>query len=256
MGYLSQDGEFRSLKLTPLAVEALRKRSPIHGLALESAAQERERGAKALEPALEVNNALLAQLRARRKELADEAGVPPYVIFSDKTLLEMAAYLPQSEDSLLRMNGVGLVKRQRYGTAFLELIQTFAQAHSLPEKSKPGGEDAPERDKSDSGRRYMLVGEAYQAGESIAALMQRYAVTLGTILDHLARFQAAGRKLRRGEDLLALAAAVPLDLREQAARAFDALGTLALKPVFEQLGGRVDYETLKILRLYYLAEEE
>jgi ATP-dependent DNA helicase RecQ len=257
MGYLNQETEFRTLSLTPLAKEALRKRSPIRGMALESAKPERERGEKSLAPELEVNNALLAQLRALRKQLADEAGVPPYVIFGDKTLLEMAAYLPQSDASLLGINGVGQVKLQRYGAAFLELIQGFAQAHKLPEKAKPGqAEDAPERDKSDSGRRYMQVGEAYQAGESIAALMERYNVTIGTILDHLIRFQTAGHKLRRGEDLLGLSAPVSPELRALAFDAFAALGTQALKPIFERLNGQIDYDTLKILRVAYLVEAE
>jgi len=255
MGYLAQDGEFRTLSLTPMAREALRKRTPIRGLPLESAAREREKTEKPAEPALEINNALLAQLRALRKRLADEASVPPYVIFSDRSLQEMAAYLPQSEASLLQINGVGQVKLQRYGAIFLELIQGFAQAHKLPEKPKAGREGgAPERDKSDSGRRYMQVGEAYQAGESIAALMERYGVALGTILDHLARYQSAGQPLRRGDDLLALVTVAP-DVQARAFEAFDALGALALKPVFERLAGRVDYEDLKILRLLYLTTE-
>lgn len=259
MGYLSQEGEFHTLSLTAMAAEALRKRSPIRGLPLESALRERERAEKQVEPALQANNALLAQLRALRKQLADEAEVPPYVIFSDKTLVEMAAYLPQRETSLLKINGVGQVKLQRYGAVFLERIQAFAQKHNLAEQPKPGHEeDAPERDKSDksdSARRYMQVGEAYQAGEGIAALVQRYGVTLSTILDHLVRFQAAGRPLRRGQDLLALVTVLPEE-QERAFRAFDELGTLALKPVFDRLGGRLDYDALKILRVVYLAQAE
>ena len=54
-------------------------------------------------------------LRSRRKELADKAGVPPYVIFSDRTLVEMATYFPLSLESLKNINGVGAVKLQRYG---------------------------------------------------------------------------------------------------------------------------------------------
>ncbi len=254
MGYLSQDGEYRTLSLTALALEALRERKPIRGLPIEEAAAGRKKAEaveKPAEPQLEPNNALLAQLRVRRKQLADEAGVPPYVIFSDKTLVEMAAFIPQSEESLLGVSGVGQVKLQRYGATFLEVIQAFAREHRLAEKPKPGGER--ERDKSDSGRRYVAVGEAYQSGESIAALMERYGVTLGTILDNLARYQAAGNSLRCGEDLIALAPGSP-ELQDRAFQAFDQLGTLALKPVFERLNGAADYDALKVLRLIYLAQ--
>ena len=258
LGYLSQDGEFHTLSLTPEAMEALRKRSPILGQPLESGGREREREReqeqKQSEPVLEANNALLAQLRALRKQLADEAGMPPYVIFSDKTLVEMAAYLPQGEESLLGISGVGQVKLFRYGGAFLDVIRNFAQEHKLAEKAKPGrGEDEPARDKSDSGRRYMQVSEAYQAGESIADLMERYGVTVGTILDHLTRYQATGKKLRCGEDLLELAPGSPEEQKRTFA-AFEKLGTLALRPVFDQLGGRVSYDELKVLRLIFLAQ--
>ncbi|HSK88204.1 MAG TPA: DNA helicase RecQ, partial [Anaerolineales bacterium] len=110
-GYLIQDGEFRTLSLTPKATDALRRRSPITGQPLERTERRTlisiesgevvEREEKIALPQIETNNALLAQLRAKRKQMADEAGVPPYVIFSDKTLVEMAAYYPQSPQSLL-----------------------------------------------------------------------------------------------------------------------------------------------------------
>ncbi len=74
---------------------------------------------------LEYNSALFALLRQKRKEMADEAGVPPYVIFSDKTLVEMAAYYPQSVASLLNISGVGQVKLRQYGEAFLDVIKTL-----------------------------------------------------------------------------------------------------------------------------------
>ena len=62
-----------------------------------------------------------------------QAGVPPYVIFSDKTLVEMAAYYPQSLESLLKISGVGQVKLRQYGETFLAIIQEYCQAHKLPE---------------------------------------------------------------------------------------------------------------------------
>jgi ATP-dependent DNA helicase RecQ len=61
-------------------------------------------------------------LRALRKRLADEAGVPPYVIFHDSTLREIAASKPNSLDAFSALPGVGQRKLERYGVAFLELI--------------------------------------------------------------------------------------------------------------------------------------
>ncbi|SHI02010.1 DNA helicase RecQ [Ferrimonas marina] len=66
---------------------------------------------------------LFAKLKQLRRELADEHGVPPYVVFNDASLAEMAAELPTSEWELLTINGVGERKLERYGAAFLEVIR-------------------------------------------------------------------------------------------------------------------------------------
>jgi ATP-dependent DNA helicase RecQ len=68
---------------------------------------------------------LFQALRGLRKRLADEQQVPPYVIFSDATLVEMAAQRPATPDELLRVNGVGGQKLGRYGDAFLEAIADY-----------------------------------------------------------------------------------------------------------------------------------
>jgi len=64
-------------------------------------------------------------LRVRRKALAEENGVPPYVVFSDATLKEMVAKRPLSEEELLCVNGVGDKKLEKYGTIFLHIIQQY-----------------------------------------------------------------------------------------------------------------------------------
>ena len=66
---------------------------------------------------------LFEALRDLRKRLADERGVPAYVVFNDATLLEMAAAKPASEAELLAVSGVGPTKLERYGEAFLEVIE-------------------------------------------------------------------------------------------------------------------------------------
>ncbi|MAZ66926.1 MAG: ATP-dependent DNA helicase RecQ, partial [Kangiellaceae bacterium] len=67
-------------------------------------------------------------LRQRRKELADDNGVPPFVIFNDATLAELAAQKPQHEMAFLGINGVGQKKLERYGSEFMDVIRHY-QAH-------------------------------------------------------------------------------------------------------------------------------
>ncbi|HEX8124186.1 MAG TPA: DNA helicase RecQ [Allosphingosinicella sp.] len=68
---------------------------------------------------------LFEALRARRRDLAKEAGVPPYVIFHDSTLREMAELKPETLHALSRVSGVGQAKLERYGEAFVEVVRGF-----------------------------------------------------------------------------------------------------------------------------------
>ncbi len=69
---------------------------------------------------------LFEALRARRRELADEAGVPAYIVFGDKVLLEMVTRRPETPSELLQVPGVGQAKLERYGDAFLEVLAVWA----------------------------------------------------------------------------------------------------------------------------------
>jgi ATP-dependent DNA helicase RecQ len=68
------------------------------------------------------DEALFQTLRRRRLELAKAQGIPPYVIFHDSTLVEMARLKPRDRQALGRLRGVGAAKLERYGDAFLAVI--------------------------------------------------------------------------------------------------------------------------------------
>ena len=67
---------------------------------------------------------LLEKLKARRRQLAVEQGLPPYVIFHDSTLVEMVQRLPGDAEQLLQISGVGLTKLEKYGETFLGVIRS------------------------------------------------------------------------------------------------------------------------------------
>jgi ATP-dependent DNA helicase RecQ len=94
----------------------------------EVATRRKSRRAKAgsSEPLTDdADQRLFATLRALRKRLADERGVPAYVIFTDATLTGMCRARPKSEDELLAVSGVGKVKLEHYGAIFLAEIAAF-----------------------------------------------------------------------------------------------------------------------------------
>ena len=250
-GLLEQEPAYRVLSVTAKGLEMLKSREQVKGQINEANKSERAgaRVKSASTEEAEYDKSLFALLRNKRKELADASNVPPYVIFSDKTLAQMASYFPQTKEGLLNMSGMGKVKYERYGTDFLRVIKEYCGENRIEEKFK-----APMRDKDDAGRRYMVVGEAYNAGESIENLMRRYDVTADTILNHLARFIMAGNPLRSAEDLIALSNLSP-DQQLAVFKTFDTMGSDMLKPIYDKFNNTISYDELRILRLCYLCEE-
>ena len=113
--------EYGGLSFGP-AARALLKGEDRLDLVVPPRRQRRSRKERAAGP----EDPLFEALRARRRDLAKEAGVPPYVIFHDSTLREMAELKPTSRSALSRISGVGEAKLDRYGDAFVEVLQEFA----------------------------------------------------------------------------------------------------------------------------------
>jgi ATP-dependent DNA helicase RecQ len=99
----------------------------------------------------EYDRTLFEQLRLLRKKLADEQGVPPFVVFGDLALRQMALYLPQSEENFSKISGVGEAKLKQYGKIFTEVIKTYAKQNNLSEKDVPVKRSArPRRQQRDA----------------------------------------------------------------------------------------------------------
>ena len=78
--------------------------------------------------------ALFDKLRALRRKLAAARNVPPYVIFGDRTLRQMAYYVPKTSESLSQISGVGAVKLEQLGEEFLAEIMAYAREHEIEER--------------------------------------------------------------------------------------------------------------------------
>jgi len=133
-GYLATDKEgYGVLKLTPKAWTLLKRSEspqPVMLRKLRKPSKERVKKKRRLSGQQDLSpqdERLFEALRALRSRLAKEQNVPPYVIFPDKTLIEMAVAKPASEAQLLDIPGIGEVKRSRYGEAFLTEIREFGK---------------------------------------------------------------------------------------------------------------------------------
>ncbi len=131
-GFLEQDvGNYSILRLTDSARPILRGEQTLTMAAPRvradavSAKEKSKAGHGKGAETLDAYGALFETLRALRKRLADKAGVPPYVIFSDTSLAQMAAFRPTDTEAFQNIHGVGAHKLERYGPDFLEEIRRF-----------------------------------------------------------------------------------------------------------------------------------
>jgi ATP-dependent DNA helicase RecQ len=127
-GYLRQSGsEFPVVEITPSGLSALRSRKII--MLTRPMARPKTKPPPRRTGEIECDEALFGRLRAVRKRLADERGVPAYVIFGDATLREMARRYPATREALGGIFGVGQRKLQEFGDAFAAEIAAHLQVH-------------------------------------------------------------------------------------------------------------------------------
>ena len=121
---IKQDGDrYPVLKLLPKGAAALTGTGAIFGIRREETTPKARR--RVISGEGPYNEALFERLRVVRKRIADAHRVPPYIIFSDKTLHEMSSAVPKTASEMRRISGVGDVKLERYGKEFLEEIRAF-----------------------------------------------------------------------------------------------------------------------------------
>lgn len=130
-GYLIQDvGDYSVLKLTEAAGPLLKGDKTLSMAAPRvkaTSARAASRAARRKAGDIDYDPGLFERLRALRKQLADQEGVPPFVIFSDISLAEMAALAPRTEHEFHGIHGVGKHKLDRYGPLFLDEIRQFRE---------------------------------------------------------------------------------------------------------------------------------
>lgn len=122
------DDQYPVLRLLPDARKVLFSSQEVWVLKARKA-PARRKGRKAAVSGLPYNEALFEVLRAERKQCAARQHVPPYVVFSDKTLHEMARVMPGTLLDMAGISGVGQAKLKRYGEIFLDAIHAYRDAH-------------------------------------------------------------------------------------------------------------------------------
>ncbi|ANZ64369.1 ATP-dependent DNA helicase RecQ [Secundilactobacillus paracollinoides] len=135
-GYLAAEGgQYPVLKLTPAGVDVLKGETQVF-----------RKEAVKVDHTLPVNSELFEKLRVLRREFAEKQGVPPFVIFSDKTLRDMCAQMPQTLDDMLNVKGIGANKLEKYGDEFLAVVRAEGDASDVEDAEETAGVAASNAD--------------------------------------------------------------------------------------------------------------
>ncbi|WP_138431384.1 DNA helicase RecQ [Fodinibius saliphilus] len=252
-GYLEQDESHGPLSLTDQARAVLDGKENVFGALDRSDTvvgdQAMDRTSSEVEKNYEKD--LFEQLRDKRKELADEQAVPPYAIFPDTTLMEMAYYFPQSTDNLIPIYGVGTVKKKKYGMDFLKIIRKYCAENEIEEQEKVLKEKKEELSKKE---KYQRIGESFNEGKSVEHLAEQYGVKNVTIIKHLKTYLEDGNELR--PEGIVKASSLSTRKRNKVLEVFDEIAPHMLRPIYNKLDKTVGYDELRVIQLYYMAQQK
>jgi len=149
------------------------------------------------EAPVEYEKELFDRMRIERLRLAREMDLPPYVILSDATLIELATFLPLTKEEIRKISGFGDLKTERYGETFLTIIKNYAGEKNLSSRIQ---QKKPKRDrKTTNGEQRpskvdtrKISFDLYKSGKSIADVAEQRQLSADTIMGHLATFIPAG----------------------------------------------------------------
>lgn len=237
-------GEYPVLMLTPKSDAVLKGLEKVELTLAETVAEVQHET-----PPYEAD--LLRKVKEIRTGIANAENVPPYIILSDASLLELATYLPQNMDELRRISGFGEVKLARYGETFLNAINKYCAEWGLNSrmKSRP-----TKRERKERKPRSPLVNNTkqesfnmYKDGNTIDEIAALRELSPTTIQGHLAHFIQTGEM-----DVAEMVAPEKMPAIQDAIESY---GHQALSPLKEVLGDDYSYAEIKAVIAWMNREE-
>ena len=238
-----ESGRFPTLAATREGHDFIKNRRQLTLTRSERSSEDGEDAPELSAPDLPDNPPLFEKLRALRKILADERGVPAFVIFGDVSLRQMATHLPQSQETFSQISGVGRVKLKEFSEPFLQVIRDYATANELT-----GNSPTTSRRKAKGSNRQLgstldqtknLVAQKHSISD-IAAIR---GINTSTIRNHIYQLVTGGEELD-------VAYLMPSPHRmEEIKSAFQQTGDTLLTPVRELLGESYSYDEIAVARI-------
>ncbi|MBN2008914.1 DNA helicase RecQ [candidate division KSB1 bacterium] len=246
LGYLKtemQAGQYPVLQLTDKSAAVL-----FQGEKVFLSEPEKEKVKPVVIMDQDYDRELFERLRTLRKRIADEESVPPYVVFPDTTLKEMATYYPSTWAGLRTITGVGEAKLKRYGPRFLKVIVGFCQQFHIEPKTKIEPRRQPRKMRGPKATTEQATLALLQQGMTIDDVASKRGITKTTIWGHIEQLILAG------EDII-IERFVSLEKQHIIRKVLAELGTDFLRPIKDRLGAGFSYEEIKLVRAKMVADK-
>lgn len=247
---LTQD-EFPVLKLTQKAADAISQRKSIQ---LFEVKQKATISSLDVQEDFEFNEELFENLRNLRLEIAQEKGLPPYIIFHDKALRQIAAVLPTSKDELQNISGIGWRKINDYGDQVIEVVKNFCENKNIDSKNHKENVDLEKVNKveiiiaSPNERSYEIFS-FMQEGESLEKIAKMFQIKIGTVFSHIERLIFSG-EIEDVDDF------VTEEKQQIIEKAFENNFKQNLSVIKEKLGDDFSYDEIRLVRVIGLRNQE
>jgi len=252
-GFLAKVGEYNTLEVTATGEQLLRGEGTPR--LLKPASGKRKKAKVAVDSWEGVDEGLFEKLRGWRREKAEERGIPPYVVFTDATLRELARMKPATPEQLLEVQGIGLKKASDYGAEVLNIVVTHGGnsagvgpiSFAAPAEKKKSAKEKVSRPSPQKQRAWKMFGE----GMSIAEVREAAGVSHATVLGYLADYI-------EHEGIVDPERWVPTEVFARIKEAAERVGFQRLKPLYEVLDGGVSYDQIHpaVACLRNLADQE
>ena len=192
--------------------------------------------------AVKKDDGLFQLLREIRKVIAQKESIPPYLIFSDRTLQEMCTYLPETEDEMLEVKGVGVQKWERYGPLFLQEIIRYKKENNIKRNASVHIDEISNHSKvaleKNDKPSHEITFELYKSGLTLKEISKKRELSITTVQNHMVKCEEDGIEVN-WDDF------IPKEYEEQIKNVIDKLGAEKLKPIKDELPSDVDYMAIK-----------
>ena len=246
-GYLNYNGEF------PVVTPNEKSRNIVMGEEKVLFKEERK-----VQRIVE-DNELFIILKNLRREIAENEGVPPYIVFGDNTLKEMSLRMPINKEQLLDISGVGEKKIDKYGDEFINKVKEYIENNLLEvnfeflnAKSKTMNSKTTKRI-SDKKKSFEITIEELKEGRSFIDIAKDRDITVSTVMSHIYKFLSDGGKVNFEINFTNL---FTKEDEEEVIRAIKKIGYNKLKPIKEEVRDDISYDTIKYIILKYTLEND